>query len=107
MTDRPDYQAFLQQASAVQAELAEVHQRLLEAEVTGTSGPVTVTVSASGELRDVTIGGNPPPSVDSIRRHILAAHHDAITRVRAMAEDMMRPFHDLAHQVERGGPSPR
>jgi len=107
MTAQADYQAFMTRANAIQAQLAETHERLLEAEITGTSGPVTVTISAGGELRDVSINGSPPPSIESIRTNILAAHQHAVARAREMANELMRPFQDMLGEVERGGPPPR
>ena len=94
---------WLHQANAMQAELTEARSRLLQTEVTGTSGPVTVTLGATGDLRDIRIEADRLPEVASLRRDILAAHERAATAIRAMAQDMIRPLQELIGGLEQGG----
>ncbi len=103
-TDRTEHSAaWLQQADAIEAELTEARSMLLNMEVSGTSGPVTISLGATGELRDIRFDGGELPDAASLRSDILAAHARALTAVRETAEDMMRPLQTLFGEFEWGG----
>ena len=59
MTQQASHDTWAVQANALQAQLNEARARLLEVEATGTAGPVTVVLGATGNLRDVRFAGGP------------------------------------------------
>lgn len=84
------------QAHRMQEHLGYTQATLREAEVVGSSlnGAVTLTLTATGQLRAVRID---PTSVDldhieSLEGMLLEAFRDATNQIRIMAEDLMRPM---------------
>jgi hypothetical protein len=77
-------------------QLADAQSALAEAEVTGTAGGglVTVTMTASGELRSVTIDPTvvDPNDVETLEDLVLAAVTNATEAARAMTEQTLGPF---------------
>jgi DNA-binding protein YbaB len=98
-----DFEAWMRQANAMQAELIEARSRLFQVEVAGTSGPVTISLGATGELHDVRFDGHHLPDADSLRRDILAAHAQALAAVREAVESTMRPFQTMIDNFESEG----
>ena len=92
------------QAHRMQEHLGYTQATLRETEVVGSSlnDGVTVTMSATGELRSVRID---PASIDldqieSLEGMVLEAFRDAMNEIQVMAEDLMRP---MAESVARLG----
>ncbi|MFZ2502789.1 MAG: YbaB/EbfC family nucleoid-associated protein [Nocardioides sp.] len=94
-----DMGALLQQAQQMQAQLQDAQQRLADAEVEGTAagGAVSVSVTGTGELRNVRIaagtfdGGNAEDLTD-LGDLIVAAYRDAKTRADALAAETLGPL---------------
>jgi hypothetical protein len=80
----------------LQRQLAAVQQALAEAEVTGTAGGglVTVTMTASGELRSIKIDPKvvDPEDVETLEDLVLAAAHNATEAGQQMTEEKMGPL---------------
>jgi DNA-binding protein YbaB len=98
--DTYSIEKWMQQASTIQAQLIEARSRLMEAEVAGISGDVTVSLGANGDLRDIRIDRDVVDDVAQLRRDIMAAHERANLAVREMAEDIMRPVQNLVGDME-------
>ena len=93
---QPNLQQLMKQAQKMQQQLADAQAELAEIEVTGTAGGglVTVTMTASGEVRTLKID---PKAVDSddietLEDLILAAIHNASEAARATSEEKMAPL---------------
>jgi nucleoid-associated protein EbfC len=80
----------------VQKLMQELASSLAEVEVTGTSGGglVTVTMSATGELRSVKIDPKAvdPDDVETLEDLVLAAVTNASGAARAKTEQMLGPL---------------
>lgn len=92
-----DMGAILQQAQAMQEQLAVTQAELKEAELQGTSAGVTVTVSGEGELKGVTIpagtfDGNDAESLADLGDLIIAAFRDARAKSDKLAEEKLGPL---------------
>jgi DNA-binding YbaB/EbfC family protein len=91
-----DMNALLQQAQAMQQQLAEAQERLAQAEIDGTvaDGLVTVTVNGSGELLGVKIrsGSFDPDEPEDLEDLILAAYRDAKANADAAAAEAFGPL---------------
>jgi len=103
MTDNPfgglDLNALLEQAQAMQDQLASAQERLAEASVDGTvaGGAVTVTVNGVGELKGVDIkadefDGGDPDSLADLGDLIVAAYRDAKAQADALAGQSLGPL---------------
>jgi DNA-binding YbaB/EbfC family protein len=92
---QPNFKQLMQ----LQKQLADAQAQLAEAEVTGTAGGglVTVTMTASGEFRRVSIDPKAvdPDDVETLEDLVLAAIHNASEEARSVAEETMRPFNSL------------
>lgn len=94
-----DMNALLQQAAAMQEQLAATQQRLADATVEGTvaGGAVTVTIAGTGELRGVAIkagsfdGGDADDLAD-LGDLVVAAYRDAKAQADAMASEALGPL---------------
>ncbi len=77
-------------------QLADAQASLAEAEVTGTAGGglVTVTMTASGEVRAVKIDPKAvdPDDVETLEDLVLAAVTNAAEAARARTEQALGPF---------------
>ncbi|MFT4289064.1 YbaB/EbfC family nucleoid-associated protein [Nocardioides sp.] len=103
MTENPfggfDLNALLEQAQAMQDQLASAQERLAEASVDGTvaGGAVTVTVNGVGELKGVDIkadefDGGDPDSLADLGDLIVAAYRDAKAQADALASQSLGPL---------------
>jgi DNA-binding YbaB/EbfC family protein len=83
----------LKQAQQMQAKMAEMQERLMAAELEGSSGAgmVKVTVSGKGDLRRVKIDPSlvDPSDVEVLEDLIVAAAADAKAKVDAMMQEEM------------------
>lgn len=101
MPTKPDgFEQWMQQANAVQAQLVQARSRLVDAEVTASSGRVTLSLSATGDLRDIRIDLDTVDDVAELQQQILAAHAEATAAIHEMARDMIRPIQDLVGGVD-------
>jgi len=93
---QPDLQQIMKQAQKMQQQLAEAQAQLADAEVTGTAGGglVTVTMTASGDVRSVSIDPKAvdPEDVETLEDLILAALHNATEEARKIMEEKMGPL---------------
>ncbi len=83
----------MKQAQEMQARMAEIHERLANLEISGTSGGgmVLATLSGKGELRALKIDPSlaDPDDVEVLEDLIVAACADAKAKVEArVAEEM-------------------
>lgn len=89
-----DISSMMQKAQEMQAKMAEMQEKLMTHEVTGSAGAgmVSVVLNGRGDLRGVTID----PSLfsaedkDVVEDLIVAAHGDAKTKVEAMMAEKMK-----------------
>ena len=93
---QPNLQQLMKQAQKMQQQLAAAQEELAEIEVTGTAGGglVTVTMTASGELRAVKIDPKAvdPDDIETLEDLILAAVHNASEAAKATTEEKMSPL---------------
>lgn len=91
-----DMNALLQQAQAMQQQLAAAQEELATREVDGTvaDGLVTVTLNGSGELVRVKIRANSfdPADTEDLEDLIVAAFRDARARIEELTAETMGPF---------------
>ncbi len=88
----PDW---VQRAYALRDGLAAAASDMTTTEVTRTSGGVTVTLAANGELRAIRVEPKMLGSSAEVERHTMRAHQEAHQAIRQMAEEMMGPVRDL------------
>jgi DNA-binding YbaB/EbfC family protein len=86
----------MKQAQKMQQQLAEAQAELADAEVTGSAGGglVTVTMTAAGDFRSVSIDPKAvdPDDVETLEDLVLAAIHNATEEARALMAEKMGPF---------------
>ncbi|WP_218129892.1 YbaB/EbfC family nucleoid-associated protein [Pseudonocardia oroxyli] len=86
----------LQQAQQMQEQLMRAQQELAEAEVTGQAGNglVTVTQTAAGEVRAVTIDPKvvDPEDVETLQDLVVGAIQDAARAAQQLQADKMGPL---------------
>src|SRR5688500_16252994 len=91
-----DMNALLQQAQAMQQQLATAQEELATREVDGTvaDGLVSVTVNGAGDLVRVKIRANSfdPADTEDLEDLIVAAFRDARARMDELAAEAMGPF---------------
>lgn len=84
----------MKQAQQMQAKMAELQERLAEAEVTGASGGgmIEVTMNGKGEMRRIKIDPAlaDPNDVEVLEDLIVAAANDAKAKVEAEVAARMR-----------------
>lgn len=89
----PNLQQIVLQAQQMQAEMQRAQASLTETEVTGSAGGgvVTVTLTASGELRGVRIDPAvvDPSDVETLEDLVVAAFHDARRVAERTVNDTM------------------
>jgi DNA-binding YbaB/EbfC family protein len=92
----PDMSALLAQAQAMQEQLMSAQAELAEAEVTGQAGNglVTVTQTATGEVRGVRIDPKvvDPDDVETLQDLIVGALADAADAAAAVQAEKMGPL---------------
>lgn len=92
----PDMSALLAQAQAMQEQLMSAQAELAEAEVTGQAGNglVTVTQTATGEVRGVRIDPKvvDPADVETLQDLIVGALADAADAAAALQAEKMGPL---------------
>jgi len=90
MTESFDVNALLQQAMAMQQQLADAQQQAAAAEVKGSAGggSVTVTMTGAGEVTAVHIDPDvvDPNDVEMLEDLVLAAFHDAARRAAELQQ---------------------
>jgi len=86
--------ALMKQAQEMQSKMAEMQERLAEAEVVGTAGAgmVNVTVNGKGEVRNITIdpGLTTGEDVEVLEDLLVAAFNDARGKVDQLASEEMK-----------------
>jgi len=92
-----DMNALLQQAQQMQSQLEEAQQKLAEAQVEGSAGGVSVTVSGVGDLLSVAVtpgsfDGTDAESLTDLGDLVVAAFRDAKGRADAMAAEALGPL---------------
>lgn len=107
MSEGFDINALLQQAQAMQEQLASAQAEVAEQIVTGQSGGgvVKVEVTGGGEFRSVTID---PACVDAsdvgmLEDLVLAALHDASAQLQQLAQEAMGGLGGLGDLAGPGG----
>jgi DNA-binding YbaB/EbfC family protein len=90
MTDSFDVNDLLQQAMAMQKQLADAQQQAASAEVTGTAGGGSVTVTMTGASEVTAVHIDPavvdPDDVEMLEDLVLAAIHDAARRAAELQQ---------------------
>jgi DNA-binding YbaB/EbfC family protein len=93
---QPDMNMILQQAQKMQRQLAAAQEQLAQAEVTGQAGGglVSVTTTAAGEIRKVTIDPKvvDPEDVETLQDLVVGAIADAARAAKALQEQTMGPL---------------
>jgi DNA-binding YbaB/EbfC family protein len=99
MSQTPDMNAILQQAMAMQQQLVAAQQAVQEQTVEGSAGggAVKVTMTGGGEVARVQIAPSvvDPADVEMLEDLVVAALHDAASKVAAMQQQAMGGFGDL------------
>jgi len=89
-------QEILQQAQKMQQQLMSAQAELAESEVTGQAGNglVSVTLTGSGEVRNVTIDPKvvDPDDVDTLQDLIIGALSDANQALQELTQEKMGPL---------------
>ncbi len=92
----PDMAQLLQQAQQMQQDLAAAQEELSETEVTGSAGGglVTATMTATGELRALTIApaAVDPDDVETLQDLVVAAVRDASRVAAELTAERMGPL---------------
>jgi len=93
---QPNLQQLMKQAQKMQQQLATAQAALADVEVTGSSGGglVTVTMTASGEIRSISIDPQAvdPEDVETLEDLVLTAVTKATEAARAKTEETMGPL---------------
>jgi DNA-binding YbaB/EbfC family protein len=93
---QPDLQMIMQQAQKMQEQLIAAQAELAAAEVTGQAGNglVQVTMTASGEVREVRIDPKvvDPDDVDTLQDLVVGALHDAARAAQQLQAEKMGPL---------------
>lgn len=92
----PDMQEILQQAQKMQQQLMSAQAELAESEVTGQAGNglVSVTLTGSGEVRNVTIDRKvvDPDDVETLQDLVIGALSDANRALQDLTQEKMGPL---------------
>ncbi len=93
---QPNLQQLMKQAQKMQQQLAAAQAELAETEVSGAAGGglVTVTMTASGDLRSVKIDAKvmDPDDVETLEDLVFAAFTNATATARELTEAKMGPL---------------
>jgi DNA-binding YbaB/EbfC family protein len=108
MTDNPfgglsnegggfDLNAMLEQAQQMQAQLVAAQEELAATTVEGSAGGVSVTLTGTGELSDVTIAagsfdGSDADSLADLGDLVVAAYRDGKAKADALAASTLGPL---------------
>lgn len=88
-----DLGSLLEQAQAMQQQMAEAQEQQAAQMLTGSAGggKVTVEVTGAGEFRKVSISPDAvdPEDVELLEELVLAALHDASTQIATLQEEAM------------------
>jgi DNA-binding YbaB/EbfC family protein len=103
-----DLNAMLEQAQQMQSQLVAAQEELAATTLEGTAGGVTVTLSGTGELTDVTIAsgsfdGSDADSLTDLGDLVVAAYRDGKAKVDELASQKLGP---LAGGLGGGGDEP-
>jgi nucleoid-associated protein EbfC len=84
----------MKQAQQMQSKMQEMQAKLESIDVEGVAGAglVAVTLNGKGDLRRVKIDPKlaDPGDIEMLEDLIVAAHHDAKTKIEAMTQDEMQ-----------------
>jgi DNA-binding protein YbaB len=94
-------QNWARMAADVQEQLNLTRSRLQEAEVTGTSGRVTVTLGVTGDLRDIRMDQVGLNDLSHLRHEILTAHERAVAAIRERAAELIGPVRELVSRLDQ------
>jgi len=102
-----DMNSLLQQAQAMQEQLVSAQQQLEHERVEGTAGPVTVTVTGTGELAGVAIAPGPHVADDAesladLGDRVVAAYRVARAQAESIAQQAMNPLAGLGDALGGG-----
>ena len=103
-----DMNSLLQQAQAMQEQLMSAQSQLEQQTVEGSSGPVTVTLTGTGELTGVRIDAASVDAQDAdaltdLGDYVVAAYRVAKSAADAAARDTMNPLAGLGEGLGGGG----
>ena len=92
----PDLNAIMQQAQALQQQMADAQAQLAEQRVTGTAGGGLVTATATGDGELVSLEIKPeavdPSDVESLQDLVVAAVRDANRAASELAQQTLGPL---------------
>ncbi len=93
---QPDMQQIMQQAQKMQQQLMTAQAQLAEAEVTGQAGNgmVSITLTGSGQVKDVKIDPKviDPEDPDTLQDLVFGAMDDAQQAVQELTQETMGPL---------------
>ncbi|MDP3966828.1 MAG: YbaB/EbfC family nucleoid-associated protein [Nocardioides sp.] len=103
-----DMNSLLQQAQAMQEQLLSAQNQLEQQTVEGSSGPVTVTLTGTGELTGVRIDAASVDAQDAealtdLGDFVVAAYRVAKSAADAAARETMNPLSGLGDALGGGG----
>src|SRR4029079_2524863 len=90
-----DLNAMLEQAQQMQAQLVAAQEELAATSVEGSAGGVVVTLTATGELTDLTVSsgsfdGSDADSLTDLGDLVVAAYRDAKAKVDDLASEALQ-----------------
>lgn len=85
----PDFGSIMQQAAALQEQLAQAREEAAEQILTGqaANGAVSIDVTGNGEFRSVHIDPSLTEDVDMLEDLVLAALRDAMTKIETLQQE--------------------
>jgi len=87
-----DLNAMLEQAQQMQSQLVAAQEELAQATVEGSAGGVEVTLTGTGELAEVRLGGAAETSLDDLGDLVVAAYRDAKGKSDELAQRTLGPL---------------
>ena len=107
-----DLNAMLEQAQQMQAQLVAAQEELAAKTVEGSAGGVTVKLTGTGELTDVTVSpgtfdANDTDSLTDLGDLVVAAYRDAKAQVDDLASRALGPLAGGGSGRRRLTPAPR
>ena len=87
-----DLGAMLEQAQQMQSQLVAAQEELARTTVEGSAGGVEVTLTGTGELSDVRLGGAGDVPLDDLGDLVVAAYRDAKAKSDELAQRTLGPL---------------